>query len=170
MNKEPFPSLSELLNCLKQAYVEALGEKGNTAYLIACSLLKEELAKSLSQDEYGDKEKTFLDSLINLPEPSKNEYRSIISGERFVEGKSDLVMPIEDCSLLIADAFLAINPYRKEFDIAKKLQVIKSLLVAPLLDEDPKAMLAYGLASDIYDAKEKGSRGYAVAYYQSLNR
>lgn len=170
MNKEPFPSLSELLAGLKQAYIEALGQKGEAAYMIACSLLKEELSKSLSQDEYGEKEKVFLDSLISLSAPSKNEYRSIIDGERFVEGKLDRVMPIEDCSLLLADAFLSINPYRKEFDIAKKLQLIKSLLVAPLLDEDPNAMLAYGLAGDIYDAKEKGSRGYAVAYYQSLNR
>ena len=98
------------------------------------------------------------------------DYRSLFSSPIYGEDEIRLLIKLEDAILRLADEYLRINPYRKEFASANFLQHVKALLIAPILEAQPEWMVAFGLAKDIEDAKAKSQGRYPSAYYDSLTR
>lgn len=138
----------------------------------ALTYLKQVLAPEFisiqSESPYLEKEKEII---LNLPANRMLiDYPSLFASKTYTKDDINLLIEIEDSILRLVDAYLGINPYRKEFASAKFLQHIKARLLAPILEVQPEWMVAFGLASDIEEAKTKGQGHYPTAYYDSLER
>lgn len=139
---------------------------------LALTYLKQVLAPAFisiqSDSPYLEKEKEII---VELPANRMLiDYPSLFLTPAYAEDEIQLLIELEDSILRLVDAYLGINPYRKEFASAQFLQHIKALLIAPILEVQPEWMVAFGLASDIEDAKTKGQGHYPTAYYDSLER
>ncbi len=83
--------------------------------------------------------------------------------------KKDFI-EFEDCMLILVDAFLELDETRKEFETAKTIQIIKSKLLGPIIDNNSSLLIEMGLAKNIEKAKANLNKGIAINYFLSLEK